>query len=55
MIATLTLNGFDPFHATVLFQYPPENIRKTFFLYFQGVYEETSGMIWVNLIDCVIL
>ena len=42
---------FYPFHATGLFQYPPENIRKPMvFWCFQRVSKETNAMIWVNVI-----
>ena len=41
----------NPFHATDLFRYPPENIRKPLvFWCFQGASEDTRGMKWVKVI-----
>ena len=39
---------FNPFNATDLFWYPPENIRKPLVFCFQGVSKEISGMKWVK-------
>ena len=40
----------NQFHATGLFGYPPENIRKPkVFWCFHGVPKETSGMKWVKV------
>ena len=43
----LTSILFNPFHATGLFRYPPENIRKAL-IFHGGVSIEISGMKWVN-------
>ena len=37
----------NPFYVTGVFLYTSENVRKPLvFLYFRGVYKETSGMKW---------
>ena len=38
---------FNPFNATDLFWYPPENIRKPLVFCFQGVSKEISSTKWV--------
>ena len=43
------LKAVNPFRATGLFRYPPENRKPKVSWCFQGVSKETSGMKWVDV------
>ena len=45
----ITAECVNPFLATHLFLYPPDNIKKQGFSVFRGVQKETSGIEWVNV------